>query len=74
MIRPRYFLDHGDLHIEIERRAEVQQIAANDDEFILPGALQQPVELFQREMQVSQEKETHGDSLRLRQERGVFPR
>ncbi len=50
--QPEVFFDHRDLGIQIKRRAQVQQIAADHNQVVFAGMGQDPVILLQGKVQV----------------------
>ncbi len=53
-------LHDRDLHVRIEGRGEVEEIAADRDEIVSLRLGEKPVELLQRIMQIGDEEEAHG--------------
>jgi len=46
------FFHHRDLHVDVQGRTQVEQVASDHEHVILLRMRQQPVELFQRKVQV----------------------
>ena len=57
--QPEVFFDDRDLHIRIERGAEIEQVTADGGHVEPSRLIEQPVELFQRVMQVGDKKQAH---------------
>jgi D-arabinose 1-dehydrogenase-like Zn-dependent alcohol dehydrogenase len=55
----KIFFDNNDLHVEVQCRAEIKQIAANDDQIIFSRIRHEPVELLERIGQIGGEEHSH---------------
>jgi hypothetical protein len=53
------FFDHDYLDVEVERRTEVEEVAANHDKIVSSRVRHQPVELLERVVQVGSEEHFH---------------